>query len=243
MEQKNKDYKKITTIFILIVTLIICETGATYAFFAITATSTGPITGTAASAELIFSVEPTLVSPASTYASKPMVPQYAYNNSKSTIQLAVTGGTPVGTTKVPCVDDNGNVICKVYTFTIQNNSTAAVDVSGTINFAWTSPSTFTNLKWAPMSNATTVAAITSASDTDIHAAATTPATFTDAAATPATSWNLEASGTSGYSKQFWFVVWINETNNNQSSVDKGTWTATLTFTDSNGKGITSTIIG
>ena len=233
MNNNNNDTKKIITMIVMVFTLMVCTTGATYAYFAISATATNNITGVAASGNIEFSVTPTLVSPTSTYANLPMVPQYAYNNSKNVLQLAVTGGKPSGSTAVPCVDDNGNVICKIYTFTIRNAATAVVDISGTIKF--TSPTT--NLKWSPMASATTTVGITSTSDTDIHAASTSEATFYGGTGTD-TTWQLAANGGT---KQFWVVFWINETGAAQT--DSGTWYATLTFKETNGKGITSTITG
>ena len=89
-QKKDHDSKKILTLVILIATLMITTTGATYAYFAISATATNNITGTAATASLAFQLSnsatttsgtPSLTAPSSTYASKPMVPQYAYNNS------------------------------------------------------------------------------------------------------------------------------------------------------------------
>ncbi len=232
MDSKNNDSKKITFVVVAILVLMLTTTGGTYAFLALSATATNNVTGTVATAGLAFSVNPTLNSPSGSYANLPLVPQYAYNNSKNVLQLAVTGGKPAGSSaNVPCVDGNGNAVCRVYTFTVKNNSTAAVSISGTISF--TNPTT--NLRWAPMSSATSVAAITAANDADIHAATTTAAALTDAAAN--TTWSLGANGT----KQFWVVFWINETGSTQT--DSGTWYATITFNSSNGTGVTSTITG
>ena len=232
---KDNDTKKIFSMLVLIFTLMICTTSATYAYFAINATAVNNITGVVASGNIEFSQLPTLVSPSSsTYNTLPMVPQYAYNKSKNVLQLAITGGKPNGgTTAVPCVDGNGNVICRVYSFTIRNNSSAVVNISGTINF--TNPTT--NLRWAPMSNATTVVNITSVNDTDIHTASTSAATFYGGDGTT----SIYQLAANGGTKQFWVVFWINETGAVQT--DSGTWYATLTFNEANGKGITSTIVG
>ena len=234
------DSKRITIVLVLVMVLMITTAGGTYAYLAISANAVNNVTGTVATAGLQFSVTPTQVSPTGTYASKPMVPQYAYNNSKNVLQLAITGADPVdtsGTAVFPCVDTNGNAICKVYTFTVKNNGSGVADISGTISF--TSPTT--NLKWAPMKSATTVADITSASDTDIHAATTSEVTLAgfDNATTPApaTTWRLAQNET----KQFWIVFWINETGSSQN--DSGTWYATIKFNSSNGTGVTSTITG
>ncbi len=236
---KNSDSKKILTLVILIATLMITTTGATYAYFAISATATNNITGTAATANLAFQLSnsatttsgtPSLTAPSSTYASKPMVPQYAYNNSTNVLAKALTG-----TSNNKCVDANGNVICRVYTFTIRNNSTATAVVNGKIKF--TNPTT--NLKWALMSNATTVPTITSATDSDIKAASTSETTFVSNLSLTPSGGVTSTSPASGSYKQYWIIFWINETGSSQT--DSGTWSATISFTSSNGSGITSTI--
>lgn len=227
-KKSNGDSKKIYSLLVLIAIVMITTTGGTYAYLALSATATNKPTGTVASGNLTFSTEPSIVSPNTTYASKPMVPQYAYNNSKNVLQLAVTGGNPGGSSSpVPCVDDNGNVICKVYTFTIKNSSTATVVIDGKIKF--TSPSE--NLKWANMTSATAVT-ISSASDGNIHKATTSDVAF-----------NSNLSLTAGATKQYWIVFWIQELGGTNAQTDSGTWNATISFTSSNGTGITSTITG
>lgn len=227
-KKSNGDSKKIYSLLILIAIVMITTTGGTYAYLALSATATNKPTGTVASGNLTFSAEPSIVSPNTTYASKPMVPQYAYNNSKNVLQLAVNGGKPSGSSSaVPCVDDNGNVICKVYTFTIKNSSTATVVIDGKIKFA--SPSE--NLKWANMTSANAVT-ISSASDSNIHKATTSDVAF-----------NSSLSLTAGATKQYWIVFWIQELGGSTAQTDSGTWNATISFTSSNGTGITSTISG
>ena len=238
--KKENDSKKITFVLVAILVIMVTTTGGTYAYLQLSANSAATaINGTVATASLTFSAAPSLVAPTSTYATKGLVPQYAYNNSTNVLQLAVTGVHPTGTsgtTVYPCVDSNGNAVCRVYSFTVKNNSTATVVINGTITFS-TLPNTLTNLKWAPMSNATTTASITSATDSDIHAASSSPVALTDAAATPATTWTLAAGAT----KPFWLVFWVNETGVVQT--DSGSWNATIAFNSSNGTGVTSTITG
>ena len=238
-QKKDRDSKKILTLVILIATLMITTTGATYAYFAISATATNNITGTAATASLAFQLSnsatttsgtPSLTAPSSTYASKPMVPQYAYNNSTNVLAKAFTG-----TSSNKCVDGNGNVICRVYTFTIRNNSTAVAVVNGKIKFTNPTP----NLKWALMTNATTVPTITSTTDSDIKSASTSEATFASSLSLNPSGGSSSTSAASGSYKQYWIIFWINETGS--SHTDSGTWSATISFTSSNGSGITSTI--
>lgn len=241
-KKNNGDSKKIYSLLVLIAIVMVTTTGGTYAYLALSATATNKPTGTVASGNLTFSAEPSIVSPNTTYASKPMVPQYAYNNSKNVLQLAVTGGKPNGSSSaVPCVDDNGNVICKVYTFTIKNSSSANVVVDGKIKF--TSPST--NLKWAKMKSATAVT-ISSATDSKIHNAMDAKdkeVLFTDASDNSSTTTTPSLKLSAGATKQYWIVFWIQEFGGTTAQTDSGTWNATISFTSSNGTGITSTITG
>lgn len=242
-KKKNGDSKKIITMLVLIVIVMICTTSATYAYLAISATATNNITGTVATASLAFQLSnsatttsgvPSITAPtSSTYTSSSMVPQYAYNNATNVLALAYTGATG----KDKCVDGNGNVVCKVYTFTIRNNSTATVVVDGKIKFS--TPTA--NLKWALMTNATTVPSITSTTDTDIHTASTSDVAFaTNLSLVPSGGATSTSAATGSY-KQYWIIFWINETGATQT--DSGSWSATVTFTSSNGTGITSTITG
>lgn len=231
---KDQDSKKILTMIVLVLTLMVCTTGATYAYFAISALSTNNITGTIASGNIEFQLStsanttsglPSLTTPSSTYASKPMIPQYAYN-SGNVLSKAVSSG---------CVDGNGNVVCRIYSFTVRNNSTATVVVNGTIKF--TNPTT--NLKWALMTSATATPDITSATDTDIKTASTTAATFSSSLSLTPSGGATSTNAATGSYKTFWIVFWINETGAVQT--DSGTWYATIEFKSSNGTGITSTI--
>ncbi|MEE3343191.1 MAG: hypothetical protein VZS44_03785 [Bacilli bacterium] len=261
VKKGNGDTKRITITLVLILTLMVTVTGGTYAYLYIGATATNNMTGTVATGSLAFQLSnnatttsgiPDQVSPpkSGAYASSPMVPQYAYNNSKNTLQLAVTGVKPPGSTSVvPCVDGNGNVICRIYTFTIRNNATATAMLNGTIKFSGVSTSTVANLKWALMTSGTAVT-ITSSGDANIHSASTTATNFVTSlrlipsGGASSTSAACPSSSSSDFRcsyKQFWFVFWIQETGAVQS--DNGTWYATIEFKDSNNKGITSTITG
>lgn len=231
-EMKNNDSKKILTLIILIATIMISTTGATYAYFAFSASSNNTITGTAATASISFSATPSLIAPPSTatdYTTKPMVPQKALNGSTNVLQKALTGVKPTGESAViPCVDANKNVVCRAYTFTIKNDSTATAVLRGRIKFNWASGSSFTNLKWKLMTNATTVAA----SSGNAGLSATTA--FQDFE----TNISLAPDGT----KQFWVIVWIEETGAVQNSTDYGTWYGTIEFiNNTDGSGLTSTI--
>ena len=241
-KKNNGDSKKIYSLLVLIAIVMVTTTGGTYAYLALSATATNKPTGTVAGGNLSFTTQPSPVAPTSSswYANKPMVPQYAYNNSKNVLQLAVTGGKPGGpsSTAVPCVDDNGNVICKVYTFTIKNSSTATVKINGTFKFSGNSK--MPNLKWKAMNSATSVS-VSSTNDSGIKSVPTTPTTT--GATTIDMVFENALSLSAGATKSYNFVFWIQEAGGNTAQTDSGTWTAIVSFDSSDGSGLTSTIKG
>lgn len=233
--EKNHDSKKITTLIVLIVTLLVCETGATYAYFALSATSENTLTGTTATASLEFknaegtaTTTPTLIAPTNaTYIANRMVPQKSLNGTTNVLQKAFNGATG----KDKCVDANNNVICHAYTFTIRNSSTATAVIKGQVKFTWGASEAYDNLKWKLMDSAT---AVTVASG-NIGTTATK-----DTWQNFVTSVSLAPNA----ARQFWIIVWIEETGTIQNTTDKGTWLASVQFINNiDGSGITSTITG
>lgn len=250
--KKDNDSKKIFGVIIMVLTLMICTTSATYAWFAISASANNSISGAAAAVNqttygygLDFadssgnSAAPTYIAPATTtYQSKPMVPQISYTSSTNVLQKAFTGASG----KDKCVDANGNVICKAYTFTIKNTTDAAVDVRGYIQFTFDSDSTFTNLRWKLMTSATAVTVSTATGSSNFSTTAPVIAS-TSKIYFDTTNVALAANGGT---KQYWLIVWIEETNANQNTTDVGTWYGTIGFDAFNESGtsiggITSTI--
>lgn len=137
-------------------------------------------------------------------------------------QLESALGTAMGT-NYKCVDTNGNIVCKVYKITIANsNMTASMPITGTIVF----PTTSANLKWRLVTNATTFGSGT-----------------TKSATTSAQSFATPTLSATNKSYDYYIVVWINETNADQSAADGGkSWTATIEFKPTDGSaGLTSTI--
>ncbi|MBQ8681353.1 MAG: hypothetical protein IJ509_00355 [Bacilli bacterium] len=229
--KKDNDSKKIFTLMILIFTLMICTTSATYAYFALTATN-NVATGTAATASLTLTVtEAALGGTASggTQTGK-MVPQ--------NIEAL---GTAMGT-NYKCVDGNGNIVCKAYTVTVTNGSSAAVRVIGTIQFSGNDGTPgMPNLSFRRTTSVTALGNYTTSSvgkSTELWDVVTTGSTCTvGTAAAPGTCTvvNLVA----GASTTYYIVVWIEETGTTQT--DSGTWRGTITFQGENGTGVTSTI--
>ena len=232
--KKDNDTKKIVTLLVLIATVMVTTTGATYAYFALSAISNNTMNGVAATASLQFSVAPTYIAPTTTAnQSLKMIPQKSFagtNGTTNVLQNAFVGTSTKSapTNKDKCIDDNGNLICKAYSFTIKNTSTAVAIIKGQIKFTYASSSKFTNLKWKLMDSANSV---TAASGNAGTLATTTYTNF-------ATNLSLAVNGT----KQYWIIFWIEETGAAQNSTDYGTWYATLQFiNNTDGTGITSTI--
>ena len=136
---KDNDSRKIITMIVMVCTLMLCSTGATYAYLAFTATN-NTMTGTVAASGLSLTVTQADLKTPNTGV---MVPQ-----------LESALGTAMNTTN-KCVDGNGNIICKVYTITVSTTSTATMPAVGTIAFE--TPST--NLKWKLVAGTTAVGAV------------------------------------------------------------------------------------
>lgn len=225
---KDNDTRKIFTMIVLVATLMICTTSATYAYFAISAVNSTTITGEAATVNLNLTV--TRVSPDNTKwnaSTKKMVPQ-----------LTAALSSAINATN-KCVDANGNVVCEVFQITVTNTSTAAVKLKGTMHFAYTgSGATFANLYWMELATANT----TATGNLQYKASTSETTVGTTAKSANALLVNPLSLAAVNGTKTFYVAVWIEETNANQNATDKGTWTATVKFVDSaNGNGVTSTI--
>lgn len=213
---QSSDSKKIITLVVLILTVMVCTTSATYAYFALAPATNSAVTGTAASASLSLSVTKNFPTKANTGV---LVPQ-------KEAALASAMGSTYG-----CVDGNTNIVCQVYTITVTNNSSAQVVVNGTITFA--NSTKMPNLKWRRTTNTTTLGSNA------------TNAANTASEQSLASNITLKKSGVSGNTATYYIVVWINaqldSSGNEVAQTDTGTYTATIKFTSSNGTGITSTI--
>lgn len=210
--KKDNDGRKITFLVVAILVLMITVSGGTYAYFVLSTPANNAINGTAASASLTLAVTEQQQGGTSSYNTKSgvMVPQ-----------LESALGTAMGN-NYKCVDGNGNTVCKVYSITVTNTSSAAVKVDGSITFT---NSSMPNLKWRKVTNATTLG-----SDT---AKAATNNTAQDLAT------NVSLAKTNG-AQTYYIVVWIDEINSAQT--DTGTFRATVSFVGDDGKGITSTVV-
>lgn len=225
--------KKIVTRTQLTITLILALffsiTGATYAYFAISATN-NTITGSAATVNLTLDVTRVFPTAAQWEAStKVMVPQLSVSKSAtSPLASALKNG---------CVDGNGNVVCQVYHINIQNiGGTATQVVDGWVSFYSNSAmttdvsTTMPNLKWKLITSVDVTTSTNSVLGTNEDLVANS-------------SENIFANDVTmvtGSSFDYYMIVWINETGEEQP-VDVGkTFYGKIEFGSSNGTGVTST---
>lgn len=237
VEKKDHDSKKIFTLILLIVVFMVCTTGATYAFFAISAVNS-TMTGTAATVSLNLTVEK--VTPDST--------AWAASTQVMVPQLDAGLGAAMNTTN-KCVDGNKNVVCQVFKITITNTSSAQVKLRGRIFFTYSGTNgNFKDLYWRTVTDANTLGTNTVFKASTSENTVSTTADAVNASLIE----NLtlaKTKGTSTYTSTYYVVVWIRETNTVQNGTttsanyDQGTWRMTVAFKDQVNptKGVTSTI--
>ena len=139
MNKEVNEKKKKYAIVITFLVLMICITGGTYAYFALTA-SNNSVTGSVGGASLNLTV--TKVYPTSEHNSKNMIPQL-----ESTLDEAIS-------TTNKCIDGNGNVICQVYSATVTNQGSTTSVLNGMISF--TGIENMPNLKWMRINDSNTL---------------------------------------------------------------------------------------
>lgn len=122
-----------------------------------------------------------------------------------------------GTGNKSCVDANGNTVCQVYKITVTNGADIAVNVKGVMTLNGNGA---TNMKWELLTNATTV----NAAGTIVNAGAEGVITENQAL-------------TKGGKQDFYVVVWLHETEADQTDPDAGkTFEGTITFNGVNADG-------
>ncbi len=236
-KEYNQNMTKLQVLITLVIFLSFCITGVTYAYFAISASNNNTITGNAATVNLTLSV--TKIFPTSVNTNTGvMVPQLSTSGSEnSPLSSALKSG---------CVDGNKNVICQVYQITIENKGgTATQVVDGTVlfygNTEQTTPATniMPNLKWKLITsaNASNPSQSVLGANTDLSANANETTGKFDSNLTLVTN----------AKKEYYMIVWINETNADQSDASSNatpnnpkTFYGLVKFDSSNGTGVTST---
>ena len=234
MENNNNDRKMFITV-LSIATLIVSILGATFAYFSAQTNSAPNAVGAGAA-------EAPELSILGAYVEQRM------NMIPSTENIATYAAfVEVQDDKGFCLDDNGNEVCNIYSFSIYNNS----DVIQTVNIALTTTylNRFTNLSYKVYSNdnygeavdATTSAALFAVHDISItHSAGgkKVPAlNGTD---------NIDSNVTIGLGRgndviSYKIIIWLNETNTNQNAEAGGSWSGTINVTTGTGTGITGVI--
>ena len=242
---ENKNGKGIFLGVVSVATLVVAIIGATFAFFSASTNSAenGVSFGST-------SVENTLVLTDSSNLKSTLVPVASEDaNFKNYVKLDTQY----------CVDDEGNGICSVYQFKVQNNSTVAQSINITLNPAVNG---FDNLYYAVFNDADanitdhtvataftkdgtagghgTLAAQTTASNTDLIVTATRLSGTSAVNFSNALNTTLAAndSATGGDDEVTYTIVfWVQETQYDQNTSDGGkTFAATLNVTTANGTG-------
>ena len=229
-----KYLEKNQVLITLIMVLFFCITGATYAYFAISAVDNTTITGAAATVNLTLDVKK--IFPATDDNTGVLVPQLSTSASAS---------SPLSTAlKSGCVDANKNVVCQVYRISIQNKGGSATQVvDGKILFysdATLKTNVHTampNLKWKLIDSVDAVTPTNSVlgSRSDLEA--------NDNSSNGKFVSSLSLA--TNVVRNYYVIIWINETGADQT--DKSTsidnpkvFYGKVQFDSSNGTGVTST---
>ena len=212
----------ITLIFVVLFSV----TGATYAYFAATATDDETITGTMATVNLTLDVKRVFPLESSSNTGV-IVPQLSSNGALS---LALKSG---------CVDDNNNVVCQVYKINIQNvGGTATQIVDGKVMFYGNNTltndvsSTMPSLRWKLITSADEVSPSNSVlgnNDAMIADTVGEDNIFAD-----------EITMVDGSNIDYYMIIWIDETNEEQDIDEGNSFFGKIVFESSNGTGVTST---
>lgn len=223
----NKDIyqrKKIVATIIMILVLMVSVTGATYAFFVITAPTNTAIKGVSATANLSLNIE--RIIPDAT----------AWNNSSKIIIPQLDSELEsVAVTKL-CLDEYDNVLCQIYKMTLTNTGSSAVRVDGTITFSGTS--NMPNLKFKSYNSDSVV------SNNDLVSSFETVSSVSIVNDTiniiEEDLWlNISDNSKTDDTHYYYLVVWVSETGSTQT--DNGTYKGTVTFNAVDGtSGVTST---
>lgn len=228
---KEKSLAKIQLSITLILILFCCVTGATYAYLYATNFDDETISGDMATVNLTLDVAKVFPT-ANSENTGVMVPQLSTSNSaNSPLASALKSG---------CVDGNGNIVCQVYKVNIQNvGGTATQVVDGEILFYGDNElttdvkATMPNLKWRMIDedgvNETTPSNSILGINPDLVADANDDNIFAD---------DLTMTTNSGFT--YYIIIWINETNSDQTVDEGNSFYARVEFNASNGTGITAT---
>lgn len=117
-----------------------------------------------------------------------------------------------------CIDANGAKVCDIYTLTINNTSNAPVSLAGNLTITATD---MADLRWSLLESTTSA----------------TGATAKEVSNTEIVANELLAAKTG--TKTYYFVIWFNETEENQNTQAGKSYIGTVSFTAANGGKITA----
>ena len=205
---QTNDTVKNINLFLTIIILILIISGSTFAYFAFSASNT-MIGGNAGEVDLTLTVTKVLPT----------------TNTTDDILISNYGEIPSHLNQ-KCTDGE-YALCQVYRINLANSNTGVnTNVKGSLSF---NNATVPNLSWIYLGesyDASTTYTSNMLPNT-FHTASSTFTNFID-------SYLL----TSGSNKDFYVLVWVNESEEEQT--DTGTYSGIVRFEDSNGKGVTST---
>ena len=208
--QNQKENKKNVSMLLGIVLILLLVAGATFAYFALSATN-NVIGGNAGTVDLSLTV--TKVLP----------------NTTGTDDIIITSFDDLATNlNQSCIDSDGDfALCQLYQVHLTNGANGVnTNVKGSVSFNNT---TTPNLAWISLGNSYS-SSTTYTSEmlgSSFHTSSAAFTNFVDS--------YLLSSGTS---VDFYLLVWVNESEEEQT--DEGSYSGTIRFEDSNGKGVTST---
>lgn len=228
MNDNLKNYNKFQITITLILFLSFCITGATYAYFAVSATTNGAITGNLATVNLTLSVSKVFPTSSSDNTGV-MVPQLSTSGSStSPLSTALKSG---------CVDANGNIVCQVYEIIAENiGGTATQIVDGSVSFYSNAEQTtdistqMPNLKWKLIDSVDK----TTPANSDLGANIDLSANFNK---------NIFANDIKMPTNSrfpYYMIIWIDETTQDQPTDEGKTFYGKIEFSSSNGTGVTAT---
>lgn len=209
-KKEQNDDKKILTIAIGIMLILIAFAGATYAYFAFSASNNNVITGEIGTVNLSLNV--TKVLPNTTSVDNILVTSFNELSSNLNNKCLYTDGE--------------FATCQLYKIVLTNNADGVnTKVVGSVSF---NNATSPNLSWIKLDNYDASTTYTASSiGGDKHKASSTFTNFSNA-------YLLKKSN----SVTYYLLVWVDESEDEQT--DDGSFTGTVRFEDENGKGVTST---
>lgn len=225
--KEQKVFTKTQFMITLILILFLSITGATYAYFAFSSTNNTTITGTAATVNLSLTVDK--IFPLSDSDNTGMlVPQISISgDNDSPLSKALKSG---------CVDSNKNIVCQVYKITVGNSGgTVSQVVDGGVSFFGNTEMTqdikevMPSLKWKLITSVDKDTPTNSVLGTNLDIeASSNKDSFVNGL-------TMEV----GSSYDYYMIVWIGETNEDQPTDQGNSFFGSVWFEATNGTGITS----